>query len=344
MYTIGAALTILIFLFVSRILRQVGNYYTVLGLLLLDFCVLIGMAFADSLRTAVPLFIVHITVVTLIFFNFDIFLEEAIGKKEDSTGSRRGLLLALSSFVGACTPLFSGYLVGESAAFERAYYTGALMLIPLFAVVMFGFRRIGNPKNHEVKIIEAIRSFWIEKNIRFVFLSNLLLWFFFCFMVVYTPLYLATEMQFSWSTIGIILFGGQLAYVFFEYPIGRLADKYIGEKEMMIFGFLIISASSALLAYLTNDSVWLWIIAMFITRMGASLIEVTTESYFFKHTKGSDGQIISFFRMANPLAYIAGPLVVSLALLYVPFNLTFVVLGLCMLSGAVFALQLTDTK
>lgn len=342
-YTVGAALTILSFLFISRVLHKVGNYYVTLGLIAIDFIAVFGLVFADSLRVAIPLFIAHITVITLIFFNFDIFLEAVIGEQEHTTGSRRGLLLALSSFVGACTPLLSGHLVGESSEFTNAYLIAAVALLPIFTLVLILFRKFKQPKNQEVKVLSAMRSFWIDKNIRIVFLNNLLLWFFFCFSVIYVPLYLSTEMGFSWTTIGIILFGGQLAYVFFEYPIGRLADQYFGEKEMMIIGFVILSFSVGTFAFLT-DSVWLWIIAMFISRIGASLVEVTTESYFFKHTNGSDGHVISFFRMANPVAYISGPLVASLALLYLPFNLMFVVFGLWFLPGALLTTSLEDTK
>ncbi|MEZ4199985.1 MAG: hypothetical protein R3B69_00035 [Candidatus Paceibacterota bacterium] len=101
-------MTILVFLFISRVLHKVGNYHLTLGALVADFVCLLGLAFADSLRTAIPLFIAHLLLINLIFFNFDIFLEEAIGRKESTTGSRRAILLASSSLVGALTPLLSG--------------------------------------------------------------------------------------------------------------------------------------------------------------------------------------------------------------------------------------------
>lgn len=83
---------------------------------------------------------------------------------------------------------------------------------------------------------------------------------------------------------------------------------------------------------------------MFVTRVGASLVEVTTESYFFKHTRSSDAQIISFFRITRPLSYILGAVVASLSLLYLPFGLMFVTLGLLMVLGIVCAFALPDTK
>ncbi len=85
-------------------------------------------------------------------------------------------------------------------------------------------------------------------------------------------------------------------------------------------------------------------ITMFMTRVGASLVEATTESYFFKHTKDADANIISFFRASRPLAYMLGALLGTLSLLYMQFNYTFVFLGILMLPGVVFALLLKDTR
>ncbi|MEZ4199984.1 MAG: hypothetical protein R3B69_00030 [Candidatus Paceibacterota bacterium] len=71
------------------------------------------------------------------------------------------------------------------------------------------------------------------------------------------------EMEFSWREIGVVLFIAQLAYIMFEPIIGRLADRYIGEREMMAVGFLILSASTATLTWFTESSVLVWGIGMF---------------------------------------------------------------------------------
>ena len=345
MFTIGSALSVLIFLFVSRVLHAVGNYRATLALLFLNFMAVGGMAVADSLRTAIPLFIIHITSLPLILFNLDVFLEENIGNKESSTGAKRGLLLALSSLVGALTPLLTGYLVGSGGPnFSLAYIASAASLLPVIFIILFAFRNFQDPKYKEIQLFTAIRSFWVNYNIRFVFLAHFMLQMFFFFMVVYAPLYLATEIGLDWTAIGIILFAAQIAYVLFEFPIGRIGDLYLGEKEMMAFGFLVIALSTATLTFIDTTSIWPWAIAMFITRVGASFAEVTTESYFFKHTKSSDAQIISFFRITRPLSYVVGSLLGSLAIFYLPFNYIFIVAALVVLPGIYFAHRIVDTK
>jgi hypothetical protein len=83
---------------------------------------------------------------------------------------------------------------------------------------------------------------------------------------------------------------------------------------------------------------------MFIVRIGASFVEVTTEVHFFKRTNSSDAQIISFFRVTRPLAYIAGALLASLSLLWLPFNLLFIVFALMMIPAMFITLDIVDSK
>jgi predicted MFS family arabinose efflux permease len=303
------------------------------------------MSQATILEVAVPLFIVHLITVPLIIFNLDVFMEERIGDDESGTGSSRGLVLTLASLVGALSPLISGLLVDTADAdFTNAYVVSALTLIPVLIVLLVYFRTFSDPKYGEIDVFSAIHSFWININIRSVFIAHFLLQMFFMMMVVYTPLYLTGSIGLNWEEFGIVMFFAQLAYVIFEYPIGIIADRYIGEKEMMAVGFLIIIISTAWMSFITISSVLVWSIIMFTTRVGAALVEVTTESYFFKQTKSSDAQIISFFRITRPLSYVLGAVIASLALLYLPFNLLFIVFAMLMVPAMFCTLYIEDSK
>jgi MFS family permease len=344
-YTIGSAVSVLVFLFISRVLHKVGNFNLTVGLLILNLCAVLGMAFAETIQVAVPLFVVHLIAVPLIVFNLDVFMEEQIGNNEGTTGSKRGLLLALASFVGAITPLLSSFFVnGNGEDFTNAYLISAATLIPVLLILIFYFRDFSDPAYGEIDVFSAISSFWEKKNVRNVFLCHFILQIMFMWMVVYTPLYLTDTIGLSWRDFGIVMFFAQLAYVIFEYPIGILADRYIGEKEMMGVGFLIMAISTSWIAFVVTPSLIVWSIIMFIVRIGASLVEVTTESYFFKQTKSSDAQIISFFRVTRPLAYVIGALIASVALLYLPFNLLFIVVAALMVPALFLTLNLKDTR
>lgn len=345
LYVIGSMLTIFTFLFISRVLRALGNYHLTVGLAIAEVLVLIGMASTDSMRIIVPLFVAHHAIVPLLLFNLDVFMESMIGSNEDGTGGKRGLLLTVMSIAGAIAPLLAGFLIGNGhPRFFLVYMASALVMAPFIYIVTKNFKKFEDPAYTSIEIFSAFRHFWVHRDLRFVFLAHFLLQLFFAWMFIYTPLYLATIVGFGWNEIGLILFFALSAYVIFEYPIGEIADRYIGEKEMMATGFLIMALSTVWLAFISTPSLVPWMVTMFLTRVGASLVETTSESYFFKQIEGSDANIISFFRITRPLADITGALIGSFALLFLSLGNLFIVLGLCLVPGIFFALMLKDTK
>jgi len=344
LYTVSSAITVLGFLLISPILRRVGNYNLVLVLSTLELCVLVGMGVTTSFFPAMILFMIHHAIMPFVLFSLDVFMEEMIGNEEGTTGGRRGLYLGIMSLGGAIAPLASSFLIdGNELHYEFAYFASAFLMIPFIMIVMRYFKTFEDPLYSQVSMLSTVRSFWHHCDIRNVFFAHFTLQLFFSWMVIFSPLYLITVIGFTWSEVGLILFSGLIAYVFLEYPIGIIGDQYIGEKEMMALGFVIIAVSTSWFAFI-GYNLGAWMLAMFMTRVGASFVETTTESYFFKHTKGSDASIISFFRITRPLSYVLGALLGSIVIFTLPFNLIFVVLALLMLPGLFFTMVLKDTK
>jgi predicted MFS family arabinose efflux permease len=203
------------------------------------------------------------------------------------------------------------------------------------------FKSFEDPEYSHLNVMSGIHCFWGLKDIRNVFCAHFLLQIFFTWMVIYTPLYLSKTLGFNWEEIGQIMFVALMAYVFLEYIIGIVADKWLGEKEMMAFGFVIMAVATSWFTFLTSPLITAWMLAMFMTRVGASFVETTTESYFFKHTDAHDSTLISFFR----LTIVVGSLLGSLTLYFLhDMSLLFVVLGFLMIPGLFFAMALKDTK
>jgi MFS family permease len=346
LYIGGSLATIGAFLCITRILRRYGNYRLAFILATLEILFLILLAFVHDPRLIIPLFILHHAVVPVLLFNIDIFMEGMIGKQESHTGGRRGLLLTVMSLAGAVAPLGTGFLVGGSIEprFYLAYVVSAFLMVPFVWIIYISRYNMVDPHYRRIELFSSLKYFWNERNLRYVFCAHFLLQLFFSWMVIYVPLYLSKVLQFDWREIGIIIFVGLLAYVIFEYPIGEIADRYIGEKEMMAVGFLIIAISTVWLGFISSAALIPWAVTMFMTRIGASLVETTSESYFFKHIEGSDANIIGFFRITRPLAYSVGALIGSLTLLFIPFSLLFVVLGCTMCLGIPLSLLLKDTR
>lgn len=345
LYVISAVFTIFAFLYATPVLRRFGNVKLIVFLTIIEFFTLLGMGFLPSAMGIIFFFILHQAIVPVILFGLDILMEELIGTQEGSTGGKRGILLTIMSLTTALAALAMGSLLGaEIPNFAAAYLVSALILFPFLYIVLKYFKKFKDPVYPNFQMLSGIQSFWRKKDIRNVFFAHFLLQLFFTWMVIYTPVYLASVIGFNWEQIGIILFIGLLAYVFLEYLIGYAADNVLGEKEMMALGFAITALATSWFIFLDNSSIIVWMIAMFMTRVGASFIEVTTESYFFKHIGSKDTNLIGVFRITRPLSYLIGAVLGSLTLYLFDFNFMFVILGLLMIPGLFFAMALKDTK
>lgn len=345
LYTIASSLAVFAFLFISRILKRVGNVRLTLWLVALEILTLTLIGFTFTPALTIVAFVLFLVINPLIYLNIDIFSETLIGKNENSTGSKRGLALTLMSLAAVGGPLALSLLVGDdSSRLFLPYFVSAFIFSFFFLLVLIHFRTFHDPLYKEIQVLKTISSFWKNFDLRIVFLAHFTLQVFFSWMTIYFPLYLANEVGLSWQAIGSIIAFGLLAYVIVEYPVGILADRYLGEKEMMIVGFVILTVASSWISFMAGVSLLFWMILMFISRVGASLVEVTTESYFFKHTRGGDANIIGFFRLTRPLAMVVGSLLGSVALLFLPFKFIFIILGLTMVLGVLCASRLKDTR
>jgi MFS family permease len=164
-------------------------------------------------------------------------------------------------------------------------------------------------------------------------------------MVIYTPIYLATRMNFSWGEIGSILGIMLLPFIFLQFPLGEIADRRFGEKEILVIGFIITAISTGALSFLApGTSLLVWAAILFATRIGAAAIEIMTETYFFKKIESSDTSLISFFRYTKPLSFVIGAAGASAFLAFADMKYMFLTLGIIMLSGIYFAVMIEDTK
>lgn len=341
LYVIGSLASIAIIIITPVILRLFGNYFTIIAFTILEILILLGMAFMKDPYIVLPLFIAHWTVFQIIFINMDVFFESS-QKKEADTGSRRGLIMTMvnSSFILAALTI--GFILNDNG-FWKIYLLSATVLVPFLFIVVIQYKNFKDPIYERIKIIDTLKKVKANKSIFNTFIAQFFLKFFFSWMVVYLPIYLHDYIGFSWSNISIIFTIMLLPFVIFELPAGKIADKWLGEKELLSTGFIIIAIFTSIIPFISTVSFITWAILLFITRIGASLVEITTESHFFKHVKAIDADMISFFRLTLPLAYIAGPVVAIIALQLLSFQYIFLVLGIIMLAGLKYAFALKDT-
>jgi len=343
LFAIGSLTSIAALVIIPIILRVFGNYLTLVALTILEIFILLGMAFISDAAIILPLFVAHWVVFQLMFINVDVFFESSQEKKESDTGSKRGILLTIINAALIISILVVGFILKDNE-FWKVYLTSVAILIPFLLLVLIKFRKFKDPVYENFKFVNTLKKVRKSKAIRNIFTAQFFLKFFYSWMVVYMPIYLHDHIGFDWPQISIIFTIMLLPFILFEIPAGKAADKWWGEKELLSIGFVIMALFTIAIPFISVPSFVLWAAILFCTRIGASMVEITTESYFFKHVQGDDADVISFFRMTRPFAYIAGPIAAIIALQFLPFQYIFLVLGIIMLFGLKYSFALKDTR
>lgn len=326
----------------SNFIARFNNYQTAVAALLMKCLSLLIFIFSSNPGLIFFGFILFTVSFNLIFINFDIFLESFTSNTK--TGSIRGKYFTIYNLGWIFSPFLSGKII-DLMGFNWLFSLDLLLTVLTVIILYYGFKGITNhyiSRHFEMK--KTLNEILRRKNIKKIFYVSMILHFFYCIMVIYTPIYLNQYIGLNWEQIGLIFTFMLLPFVFLQYPAGYIADKYIGEKEILTAGLIIMSVSSVLIFALNVQSIWLWGIVLFFSRIGASLTEIMRETYFFKKVDVKDIELINALRSTNPLAYIIAPFIVGVLLYFAPLNYVFLMLGLVILTALYPTLTLKDTK
>jgi len=340
LFILGAFGNIFLFILAPRIVQKIGNRALIFIFILLEIFAVFGMALYHSPIAIIISFLLHSSVVMMIYYCLDLFLEDA--SEEKNIGEIRGINLTSGNLAIAAAPLLVAYLTPDGD-FTLLYYASALLLVPTLFIVLFSFKKLESGISRAKQSLFEFKLWLKSKNIRRVTNARFILEVFYTIMVIYTPIYLYNNIGFSWSQIGIIFAVMLLPFVLFELPAGELADHWCGEKEIMTVGFFIMGMALLVMPFLTKN-IFAWMIVLFISRIGASFVEITSESFFFKHVWKSDTGLISIFRLTRPVSAIFGALVSAVCLILLPFKALFLVLAIIVFFGTQMSALLKDTR
>ncbi|PIP56007.1 MAG: hypothetical protein CO183_00155 [Candidatus Zambryskibacteria bacterium CG_4_9_14_3_um_filter_42_9] len=341
LFILGALGNIALFLSAPKLIERLGKRVLLLFLLILAALSTIGLSLATTKPTVAAFFIIYASLLYMIFYCLDIFLEEI--SVDTKTGEIRSAYIALIH-LGLILGLSTLTLLVVDNVLKPVYITAALLLVPPILLAIFSLKS-PTPNWHGLHHHHAslpLKSWWLAKNVRRATMARLALELFYAFMTIYTPLYLYSILGFNWTIIGIMFIIMLLPFILIQWPAGKLADYFIGEKEMMIVGFLIMGTTLLFMPYL-EASVIFWTIVLFFSRVGAALVEITSDSYFFKHVSPYDTRLLSIFRLTRPAGIIFGAGLGALSLSFFSFDKIFFVLAIIIFFGLKESLLIRDT-
>lgn len=342
LYLIGSILSVVLFSIFARIIKRFGNYSLILFFTLLELLALIGFVTASNLNVIMLAFILYLIVSPIIYLNLDIFLEK-LTTNERATGGVRGTFLTMQNITQVVCPLLVAAVLYDNE-YWRVYLISIGFLLVAIVLISLRLRRFNDARYHASGLWQSLTYVLSHPVLYNVVAAQSLLRFFYAWMVIYTPLYLFQYIGFSWPEIGTIFSIMLLPFLLLELPLGKIADARFGEKEIMIFGFILMTAAVTIIPFITAPVFLAWTATLFISRAGAACVEIATESYFFKHVDGSRADTISLFRMARPATYVAAAAVAALSLQIVSLQWSFLVLAAIMALGLRYAFALHNTK
>ena len=332
LYTVSSLVTLFLLSKSVNMLKDLGNRRLTLTFLFFNMLSLVGLITSKNPYIIGTSFVIFTATNTLILFCIDIFIEHF--SDPTKTGKTRGFYLTIVNIAWMLSPLITAFLITQEGGYKIIYLLAFLMVTIMTIGLLFSVKTFKDRTYNKAPFLETFRYLKTNKHLFSIVMINFLLHFFFAWMVVYTPIYLFDHMHFTWDQIGVIFAIMLVPFVILGLPIGILIDKYhVNKRKLLYIGFIIMIISTASITFISSISLALWALILFITRVGASIIETTGEIYFFSHVKDEDAYLLGIYRDMLPLAYIIAPLVATAVFLLLPFKFLFIVLGVVMMLG-----------
>jgi MFS family permease len=325
-----------------RFIRRCSNYKVsfVLIIVLAASCFLLGHL--KIVWLVALFFIVNFSATNLLGINIDIFLEDI--SQDVKTGRIRTRFMTIVNAAWVFSPLVMGNIAGVNA-YAAVYFWSGIVLLPAIILLFWEKRWFKDAVKYKDRAFGRIGElFFASRNLRNILITQLILRLFYCWMVIYTPLYLHNELGISWPQIGIIFTIMLLPFVIFQIPAGFLADRYWGEKEILIIGLFIMGGATGIMFFINSASILVWAAILFLSRTGASLTEAMCESYFFKLVDKQDIDLIGLYRNLAPLGWLIGSLLASAILLILSLKFLFLILEVALFYAVYPSAELKDTK
>lgn len=333
LYTGSSLLTLILLAKSSSILKYMGNRKLTIFFLFVNMISLLGLVTSTIPLVIATSFVLFMTTNTLVLFCIDIFIEHF--SDQEKTGETRGLYLTIVNISYMVSPLIAAFLITKGGGYKAIYMLAFILMVIMTIFLIFSVKTFQDKIYIKQPFLQTYKYLLCKKNMLSIVIVNFLLQFFFAWMVIYTPIYLYNHIGFNWDQIGIIFTIMLIPFVILGLPIGLMIDKYkISKVKLLNIGFIIIIIFTSLIAFIYTKNIIIWGVILFMTRVGASIIETTSEIYFFENITDKDTHLLSVYRDMYPVAYIIAPLLATVIFFFVPFNnYLFLILGFIMLSG-----------
>lgn len=339
-YLVAYAGSLLFYFFADRMIHTLGSVRVLYLFLLATLFFASVLANSNPSLWSLGILVGFIITSSIVWVLWDVLLE--FFSRDSETGQIRGLILTLTNLGVLFAPLLAARIFSQSG-FQGIFFVETVLYMVLFLYVLLVFRHDNVRPQKKLRFWQSLNELVANKPLSYSYLLSLTVFFFYSVMIIYMPLKLLA-LGFVWDEIGFMFSLMLIPFLFVPVPVGYLADKWYGEKEMLIVSLLWTAGFSWIIAWLDSDSFWVWTAVLFVSRVGVSVLETLKDSYFFKQVDQEDVDMIALFRTALPVANIlTAALAAALFGIFALNSIFWVTGGLCLLT-CVGIWHLKDTR
>jgi len=343
-FSVAFLITCLIGFNISRFLKRFGNFKISVWTCSIEICALLGLSFSQILppELLLALFVIHSVTASTIYFNLDLFLERFSSDKD--TGFIRGSYFTAGNIAFIIAPFVASLLI-DGGNYWKIFSVATIIMIIALCSLLLNLSDHIDTTYEKISFFETLKKIWWNKDINHIMTTSFLLQFFYAWMTIYGLLYLRDVILLPEKTIlGIIMPIALIPFVLFELFLGDIADKLFGEKEILTIGFIIMGISTITMYFATSTDLWFWAGLLFMTRVGASFVEIMNETYFYKKVDATEASLIAFYKNMKPIAFLIAPILATIILTSTgSYQSLFFILGVIVLSGTLFSATIKDT-
>lgn len=255
----------------------------------------------------IGLFILHHILTPYIMFNLDALFETYTHISE--RGKSRGIYLTVWNIPFVIVPLIMSTLTIDKLPI--VYMVSSILLLPFLYLIFYYIKNPNTINNKSQTLREMLDGFFDDNLDRKAFTTQLFLHLYYGATAIMLPIYLYTVFGFDWDKIGLILAAMTAPFVLIQIPFGNMEDKQHNEKGLFKIGLVLTVFFTIMILLISPEtskdiSFLLFSLFLFLSHVGCSLIEISTEGMFYKHVTARDHTALLMFRMARILPYSLG--------------------------------------
>lgn len=339
-YLIAYSIVLVLLLNLHKIIRVFGKSFALQVAFVFKIIAVSGMLFYMDSFYGVIFLMIYVLAGTIAWASLDGIIESF--SRDSESGRIRGAHLAIMNAGFMMGPFISSQLL-DKYGFSGVFSAALISFSIVFIAALLGIRKTNHRFVKKIKALDALKKVSKRKNIMRIYYLSFVLEIFYALAIIYVPIYLLGK-GFTWDQLGVAFTIMLIPFVLIQYPTGVLADKRTGEKEFLFFSFLILGFSTLMLYLSDSPNIMVWTTILLLGRIGAALVEILRESYFYKRIDGNDIEIIDFFKTARPVAYIAAAVLSSLILVFSDVRSIFLALAIICFSAIYPTFKLVDNK